>query len=378
VIPMESQHVSAGSFTVWNVPNNESAVLVPLRSNAATLLSGAPVASVRRRLKFASLFYERIYLEAGVFRMQAGPGGFFSAFEPPSERDHPRWQTPGSRHAEEAASFAISVGRERVRGVLAERVHPVVSSPTSKSWVATLHPFVDEFSPVIDWIEFAMTSDPAGEAKQLAQGWSREDEYCAALERAIPERFVRSAVIRNANRDLAIVAASGLSVSFDSLHVQVAAQRFRDDVSWKLHGYAVPIIFPQVGNLPWEAIAELRRDRHMARFRAELKEVENEAIVEAADGDIEAAAHHAYERHLANAPDALERIGMVVHRTLTGFVIGGITGFATSGIIGPLGTVAGAALGAVPTTVIDVRDVLRQRRSRGWIGLHQQIDALRD
>jgi len=50
---------------------NEPTLLVPLRSNANTLLAGGPVESVRRRLKTASISFDQILLEAGVYRLQA-------------------------------------------------------------------------------------------------------------------------------------------------------------------------------------------------------------------------------------------------------------------------------------------------------------------
>jgi hypothetical protein len=168
-----------------------------------------------------------------------------------------------------------------------------------------------------------------------------------------------------------------MAASIDSLHAQVAAQRFRDDENWRLHGFAIPILFPQIGNLPWDVIADLRRDLSMTRFRAVLREVEEMATAEAAGGDIEAAAQHAYRRQLSGYPEALETVGAIAHRTLTGFVIGGITGFAVSGIIGPLGLIAGAALGAATSTIIDVSNLIGRRRSRGWIALDHRIEALR-
>jgi hypothetical protein len=55
---------------------------------------------------------------------------------------------------------------------------------------------------------------------------------------------------------------------------------------------------------------------------------------------------------------------------LRAFVIGAIIGFATVGIVGPLGIVADAVSGAV----VDVRDVMRQRKTRGWVSVQQHID----
>jgi len=199
-------------------------------------------------------------------------------------------------------------------------------------------------------------------------------EHNAALERAIPERFLRGAMIKNTNHDLVIATAGQIAATVDTFHAQVAAQRFNDDESWRLRGYAVPIIFPNVGDLPWEAIADFRRDRGMARFREVLREVEQQATAEAADGDIEAAANRVYRQRLVEASEGIDTLGTISHKTLTGFVIGGVVGFVTSGIIGPLGIVAGAAIGVVPGTVLDVRNMIRQRRARGWVSLSNWID----
>jgi hypothetical protein len=75
----------------------------------------------------------------------------------------------------------------------------------------------------------------------------------------------------------------------------------------------------------------------------------------AAADDLEAAAHHAYERHLADAAPALAGISSVAKNTTVGFVIGGIAGFLTMGITGPGGPLAVAALGMVPGAAAGVR-----------------------
>ena len=292
---------------------------------------------------------------------------------PPTEDDPPRWQTPTERHARTGVKFTVAFSKDPPPDAI---LHTLVSSEASIAWAATLHPFADELPARSDWVEFVKSVNPSGEVGELAQRWTAEDNRNGALRRAVPVPFVRTEVIKSANRDLAL-AAAGFAVTVDPLHLQVAAQRFNDDQNWKFRGFTVPILFPQVGDLPWEAIADLRRDKNMARFRAELRKVEQEATAEAADGDIEAAAQHAYRRRLAGYPESLPSVGAIAHRTLTGFVIGGISGFAVSGITGPLGIVAGAGLGAAPTTVIDIREVIRGRRSRGWVALEQRIEALR-
>ena len=116
------------------------------------------------------------------------------------------------------------------------------------------------------------------------------------------------------------------------------------------------MIFPQLGDWTWQAIADLRRDPNVARFRAILKEIEEEAAADAVGGDIEAAAHHAYERHLARAIPSLDGIGAVARKTTVGLLIGGATGLLTMGITGPGGPVVGAVIGVAPGTIAGLRE----------------------
>lgn len=230
------------------MPANESLLVVPLRSNASALLAGAPIAAMRRRLKFASLFYDRLLLETGIFRVQAGPRGSSSFIVPPSDNDPPRWQTPAERHAATGVTFAVAVSPES--GPDSPR-RTVVQSEAAIAWTATLHPFEDELPPGTDWVEFVTSINPSGEIKQIADRWTWADRHNRALERAVPISFVRETIINSANRDLVLAAAAGISVATDRLHSQVVAQRFNDQEEWRLQGYVIPLIFPQVGELSW-------------------------------------------------------------------------------------------------------------------------------
>jgi hypothetical protein len=356
------------------VPKDESTLLVPLRSNASTLLTGRPIAAMRRRLKFASVYHDRLLLEAGILTVQVGPSGGSTWLTMPTEQQTVRWQTPRARHLAEQRRFQLAMGRETTPGVPAETMSAFIDSETSICWVATLDPFGDELPPGADWVDFVRSPNSLpGEVGRLATRWRWADERNPALERAMPVRFVRDTVIGNANHDLAGAASDGYVVTIDPVHAQVVAQRFRDDDGWRLRGYVVPIVIPQVGDLPWETIANLRRDKHMERFRAVLREVENEAAAEAAGGDIESAAHHAYERHLADATGKLEGIGGPARRAVFGFVTAGAGALAAVGIPGPGGMLTGAAIGIVPGVILDVRQTIRRRRSYGWVGLYQKI-----
>jgi hypothetical protein len=353
---------------------SESALFVPLRSNGSALLTGKPIESVRRRLKFASLYFDYVLLEAGIFDMSAGPDGSSGFVRAPMDGEIPRWQTPGRRGAEQRRSFTVSVGRDQGPGVAPGSMMPAISSQATISWKATLHPFADELPANTDWVGFVQSRDPIGDMSRVTDRWKWADERNPALERAIPERFVRNAVIGHANRDLGCATQHGVAVSVDPFHHQVVGQRFQDDDNWRLLGFAVPILFPQVGELPWEAIADLRRDAEMIRLRRILREVEEEAIAETAAGDIEAAAHHAYERHLAAASGTVDGLGTVIRKTGASVIIGGGTGAATLPLPPLQGFVVGTVAGGVVSAIGNVRGRAQQRRSKGWVSLVQRIN----
>ncbi len=196
------------------------------------------------------------------------------------------------------------------------------------------------------------------------------------LEQVIPGRFVRTAMIKNANSDLALAAAAGCTVTIDGLHSQVVAQRFGDEAGWKLRGYAIPFLFPQFGDWTWQEIVDLRRDRNIARFLAKLREIEGEAAAEAVGGDLEAAVRHAYERHNAAAVPQLTGFGKAAGTIVAGYVISSGSGLVTFGLKGLAADLASAGVGTVPGAFMGVREVFRQRRSRGWVTVRNKMIGL--
>jgi len=350
------------------VSDDDSVILFPLQSNGYGLLAGAPVEAVRRRLKFASVMYEDVLLEAGSFVVEAGPAGT-SAYWLDEAKD--RFQT--SRERRLATERSLVVGRrtkDEPRTDPAPR--PSVESETSVSWHSTFFPFMRELPSSCDWLHFVY-GDPGDEARQLAADWTIVDLSNAPLEAQLPVPFVRDLLVQNANYDLALGAADDIPTSIDSLHRKVLASRFSHGGCWAGRGFSIPFLFPEVGRLDWSAVGDLRRNKHMRSFRAVMLEVEAEALSEASDGDLKAASHHAYERLLADAFGPLEGLLSLGAKGATGLMIGTGVGFATVGLAGPLGVVAGASLGALIDVVRDAPHLVRQRKRLGWTAVAQSL-----
>jgi hypothetical protein len=87
------------------VPDTKSAPYVPLRSNAKSLVTGAPIAALRRRLKYASMFHDTLILESGILRMHAGAGNECGASWQVSPGRNRLWRAPPSGADQRAGRY---------------------------------------------------------------------------------------------------------------------------------------------------------------------------------------------------------------------------------------------------------------------------------
>jgi len=117
-------------------------VFFPLASNAHALIAGGPVATVRSRLKVASLLYDTVLIEAGDMNVSAGPHGSFAVKTPHSSEKSYGWQTAKNRGVAQGGPFHVSFAPEAQPGIPATGpFHQVLHSQTSISWRPTLEPF---------------------------------------------------------------------------------------------------------------------------------------------------------------------------------------------------------------------------------------------
>lgn len=351
-------------------------VFFPLASNAKALITGGPMASVRARLKVASLVYDRVLVEAGRMDIQAGPSGS-SALRMPHDPNAPAaWQTPLGRKAMQGHPFSIAMAPESTPGVPAtEPYHTVVQSETSISWQPTFEPFTKELPSGCDWIHFGRPGPVAPQFEQLGREWERQDDRNEALERLVSERFVRSALIKHVNADLVVGAAAGWDISVDPLHGQVVAARFASDTSVTPHSFALPVLVPRVTKLDWEDIARIRQISAIGRLREVLREVETEAIIVANEqGDLEEAVRRVYEK-VRNASEHVESLGSAIPYTLTEFVVGTGAGGMTAALAmaATTGTAVAASVSATVMGGIHFAKAMRRRRQRAWLGVMSAI-----
>jgi len=329
-------------------------------------------------MKVSSLLYGNVLLEGGSMSIRAGPHGA-SSWRHGHNPDHPAgWQTPKGRKVGQDAPISVAIARETTPGVPAPGpYHQVLHSETSVCWQPTLEPFVHELPSSCDWIVLGYPSDMTDEFKKLEDRWKRRDDANGGLARLVPERFVRSRLVDSVSHDLAVGASGGWDVSVDRLHGRVIGARFAGDATIQTHGLALPILVPRVGDLDWADIARIRKLKAIERLRAVLREVEAETFdVARSGGDLGSAMHRAYTSKVAEASGKVHGLRSAGAMGIAELVVGVGAGYATTGLA-LLGPVAGAGATAVVMTGWHVRQIVRERRQRAWIGVMDAIAAVR-
>jgi hypothetical protein len=323
----------------------------------------------------ASLIYDEILLEGGTAQVQAGPSGSISMIVPTTQPA--RWQTAAQRNAAAGHDFVFMIGSESQPGVPAGPMVPFISSETSFRWEATLEPFASELPTKCDWIEFVAAPLMAPGLRDLAKQWKAKDKANGVLSAELPVDFVRNRVVDDTNDDLALVLGAGAALTADRLHGAVLEARIADETGWGLQGFAIPILVPQVGDLDWETIGELRRDRNLEALRRTWHELEDECIAEAlGGGDVERMLRTKYEARLrVAAENASGSLGRVAGDLGVGLLLSS-GGWAAGAVLGPAGQLAGFAGPTLITGGIEARRYLGRRSAGRWITMDTRIRQL--
>lgn len=342
-----------------------SAILFPLRSNAASLVAGAGVASVRRRILVAALLHDQVLLQAGVHVAWAGPDGGSSITIPDERPD--RWQSTRDRARRHGSRHFVRMQRQGKSTSTPARV--VVSTEASYSWRASFMPFRRELpASAAKWLH-VVGLDDVGEARALVRDWESTDRL-ARLRRnglkpasAPPEGiFVRDGILKAGYADLAAAALAGVAVSVDRRHqVAVNSRLVGGDAQRVVGHHALEILLPV--SFTWHDVPALRADRGLRSYASIVRDIEVASLETA--GSLAELEDHVVARYLAAIAKASERIGFAGRASLAlvGFVAGealNIPSPIVGGAVGAIGSfAAGEAIGVAT-------------RPR-WLSVHRRI-----
>jgi hypothetical protein len=359
-------------------PDGEQAVYFPLRSNAKALLTGAPVAALRRRMKVAGLLCDRIYLEAGALEISAGSGGGFVERLPLAEAVSSTWQTPAERREMTGAQFYVTLAPEDTPGVPSDRqATAVINSEAAIAWRPTFHPFARELGDDCDWVTFVVP-EQSPDADRIVRDFVWNDDRDQGLAKLFPTRFARSRIVEDANRDFVNAALGGITVSVDRAHAVVLENRLAAGDAGRAHGMvSLPVLIPDVRDIGWEELSTLRRHRDLRYFRSVMGEIEAQAWeCVGSGGDLEAWVRNAYDERLRMAVDKATSIWTRLGTIGIDLLVGTGAGLATVGFgAAPSGAAASAALSTAVTRTASAFRMRASRRTKRWVAADVAIRA---
>lgn len=244
----------------------------PLRTNVQYFDSTQTRLLLEARIKQASVLYESILFEAGMYHAtvweREGGGPIVDMWLPPESLDLDSLQNDDD-------SFRPTGGAPQ----LLIDGHVFGSGPAERQFRSQFHGFLRKAGAEnLPWIRtesFGLPSAVDNFVKELGR---RDEQLIGSL---IPEasRFLKAKIAYNLNRDLFLAAELGVAASLDDLFaplVEQKAQRVRG-IEPALGFSALRVAVPNWSALSWEEVVELRQHPSVIEFRKKMVAVERVA-----------------------------------------------------------------------------------------------------
>jgi hypothetical protein len=260
-----------------------SAVYFPLRASVE-LFSDPQSPVALTRVKEAAVLYDRLIVEDGLYdaTFTEGVGAVMPMWTPGDYLTHERLED-ARRPVPVGEEVSFAIGKQEMRGEPAKELREVHRGVVSTRFVAHFHDVIEELRRLdVDWMrvvrlgpnDYPATSDLVREAiRELNFEAFRHQHDLPGVDPSL-----RRWVYASFNRDSVIAADLGAAFNVSPLFRPVVE---RGGVQPDFPGdEALSILVPDLGALPWEAIAEFRDHPGSREARAKLREFEERAAVQ--------------------------------------------------------------------------------------------------
>jgi hypothetical protein len=259
--------------------SSPSGFFFPLRTNVQYFDSAEARLKLEERVKQASLLYDNLLFEGGVYTATAweeGSGRTFDWWMPPGAfdvadlaRDDERFQPMGGEPYVKFDNFVFASGK-------AER-----------QFRAQFHVLLNKMGAEnLSWVDvqtFESNSELDSDIKELA----RLDRELVARHVA-GTRFLHDKIAYNLNRDLVLISQLQMPASIDEFFSPLLNEKVRLDPAVGFS--ALEVAVPNWSTLKWDELFALREDPSLIEFRKKMESVERvarEAIAQTASpGDL--------------------------------------------------------------------------------------------
>jgi signal transduction histidine kinase len=292
--------------------STESVFFFPLRSNVGYFDSPQEYLSLIGRIKQASLLYDYLVFEKGIYTATVWDRGVFDTWMPPdqvSDATLDDMRDSFKPTGDESALWIQPEGGEPVAlfsGEVHRRFHCEFHS--------ALRRLDAEDLPWIHMQSFELTD----KGKRLSSIIQNDLEgYFNEIETPI-NQFLKSKMVSNLSHDLAIISGMQASASLDAMYAPILYKRSQVQPA---PGFsALQVALPNVSDLDWEQILELREQECLVQFRQKLISLES-LITQMIDADVIDEANYQIALHQAMMDELLRELASALPKP--GAVIGG-------------------------------------------------------
>jgi hypothetical protein len=290
----------------------ESVFFFPLRSNVGYFDSPQEYLSLIGRIKQASLLYDYLVFEEGIYTATVWDSGVFDYWMPPdrvSDATLDKMRDSFKPTGDESALWIQPAGGQPVAlfsGEVHRRFHCEFHS--------ALRRLDAEDLPWIRTQSFELTDT----GKRLANIIKNDLEgYFNEIGTPI-NQFLKSKMVSNLSHDLAIISGMQAPASIDAMYAPILYKRSQVQPA---PGFsALHVALPNVSDLDWEQILELRDQECLVQFRQKLISLES-LVTQMIDAGVIDEANYQIALHQAMMDELLKELASALPKL--GAVIGG-------------------------------------------------------
>jgi hypothetical protein len=251
-----------------------STFFFPLRTNVEYFASPQGYLTLLERIKQASILYDTLIFEDGMYVATVGEMGSFDLRIPPQdvteEKLNVEFEPTGGEH------FVSWKGQVVLSGPVERRFR--------SEFYSVLRDLEAERLPWMKMATFALSPD----GKRLADRLREEDERNPSI--VLPEagHFLRAKILANLNSDLVLIASLRTAASIDPLYAPILQQKTTSDQRMQpAPGFlALQVAMPNFASVPWETIVQLREKPALVEFRKKMTSIETMARSALPEGEV--------------------------------------------------------------------------------------------
>jgi hypothetical protein len=252
-------------------------IFFPLKSGVELFEDSSSPEAITRA-KEASVLYDEVIFEDGLYDVAITPQGSTNFWTPPSQMTPERLEQ-SRRGRKVGEPLTLAMGKQRAAGLPAEEMSIFLQGKISAIYVSEYYSGIIQelakFEP--PWARKVTIggSDSARELGQPAYNAIKELNYSDFGDQELmpgTDSFLKSFIYKSFNRDSVLAAGMEASFSVTPLFAPMVAHR---GLQPELAGSeALNVLVPDLTKVPWEAVVEYREHPGSSEARDRLREFE--------------------------------------------------------------------------------------------------------